>query len=45
MDLVVIFEDDVVVELRVGFVPLDPINLQFMLLVLHVLSSLLVELF
>ena len=45
MDLVVIFEYDVVVELRVGLVSLDPINLQFMLLVLHVLSTLLVELF
>ena len=45
VNLVVIFEDDVVIKLGVGLVPHDPVDLQFMLLSLHVLSALLAELF
>ena len=45
MDLVVIFEDYVVIELGVGLMSHDPVNLQLMLLILHVLAAFLIELF
>ena len=44
MDLVIIFEDNVVIELGVGLVPHNPVNLQLMLLILHMLMALLVKL-
>jgi len=36
MDLIVVVKDDVVVQFRIGFVSLDPLSLQIVVLSLHI---------